>query len=130
MHVACKELEADTHHTFNRLDHTSSMHAARKQQGGRYTRTPNNICIRLDQAPSMRAARKKLEADARSYYQQHTRRAGANLNSREVQEEYAQIKLQVGSSRSRWLNLAQQPFLQVYRSLVCRCASVPPGADG
>ncbi|KAF5833721.1 hypothetical protein DUNSADRAFT_9919 [Dunaliella salina] len=40
-------------------------------------------------------ARKKLEADTRLYYQQHTRGAGANLNSQEVQEEYAQIKLQV-----------------------------------
>jgi len=46
-------------------------------------------------------ARKKLEADARSYYQQHTRRAGANLNSREVQEEYAQIKLQVAEKTAK-----------------------------
>lgn len=59
--------------------------------------------------PSLRAARKKLEADTRSYYQQHMRGAGANLNSQEVQEEYAQIKLQVGwggftDSSCTWLH--------------------------
>ena len=40
-------------------------------------------------------ARKKLDADTRAYHQEHTKGTGANLNSKEVQAEYAQIKLQV-----------------------------------